>query len=122
MENERIDDVTTERSTMRAEDLTPAGRIALLALAFVPAAVATAAAIAAFVWPEGLFHLEVGLTLPFLAVGVTFLTVLVHGALLEGNPALDEHARRVWTAAFVIASPIPMPVYWWAHVRPARRG
>lgn len=49
-------------------------------------------------------------------VGAQFITLLVFGHLMIGNPQLSSGTKLVWGVAFLFAAPFAIPTYWLLHV------
>jgi hypothetical protein len=49
-------------------------------------------------------------------IGAQFITLLVFGHLMIGNPRLSGSSKLVWTSAFLFLAPFAVPTYWALHV------
>jgi hypothetical protein len=49
-------------------------------------------------------------------VGSQFITLLVFGHLMVGNPALSPNAKMMWGFAFLFLAPFAIVAYWVMHV------
>ena len=46
-----------------------------------------------------------------------FIVLLVYGALLTNDESLERLGRAMWAAAFLVAAPVALPMYFWFCVR-----
>jgi hypothetical protein len=54
--------------------------------------------------------------LVYVHVGFQFITLLIFGHLLVGNPRLSGSAKLVWAVGFLFLAPFVIPLYWAIHV------
>ncbi len=108
------------RHELAAESLSDAARMALAAASVVSLAMAGGMLSAAFMWSDGAFHLGWLGTVFFATwLGLTWLLVFVHAALLQSNCVISRRARGVWLASFVLTGPVAFLAYWQMHVWPS---
>lgn len=104
-----------------AEAMTPRFRTGLLMLTLLAEALLFFVVLTISVAPNG--PLDVSGLAGALTVGtmlvLTFLVLVVFGALAGNNAHLSKKARTAWYAAFLFAGPVAIPCYWRIHVRSA---
>jgi len=113
---------TQRRPDFVAEALSPPIRIGLLVLELCTAALLFFIVLALGIWPDrGLLAVNefLGVLTIGAWVGLTFIVLLVYGALLANNPRLEKWERVYWYTLFAIAGPVVLPIYWAIHVWPA---
>jgi hypothetical protein len=124
-QEEDVQDValpTQRRPDFVAEALSPRVRIGLLLLELCTAALLFFMVLALGIWPEqGVLALGefAGVLMIGMWVALTFVVLLVYGALLANNAHLGKWERVFWYTLFAFAGPVVLPVYWWMHVWPA---
>jgi hypothetical protein len=111
---------TDVRPDFCAEALSPGSRIGLLLATFLMIGLMLSVFISILVWPDGMAPIS-----GFAAVEVvgglivmTFLLLLIFGALAANNPRLTPGERGMWFAGFALAAPLTFPAYWFVHISP----
>lgn len=111
---------TDVRPDFCAEALSPGSRLVLLLATVVMMGLMFAVLVSTLIWPDGTSPIN-----GFAAVEtvgglmvMTFLLLLVFGALAANNPRLTRGERGLWFVAFALAAPLAFPAYWYVHIFP----
>jgi hypothetical protein len=118
-----VSEATQRRPDFCAEALSPGVRIGLLMLELLAAGLLVALVGTMAAWPQqGLLAVNELLAVMLIGccVGLTFVVLLVYGALLANNPRLSGGERTWWYVLFAVAGPVTLPAYWLMHVWPVR--
>lgn len=109
------------RHEFAAESLSDASRIGVALASVASLTMAGGLLSAALVWSDGAIHFGWVGTVFFASwLGLTWLLVFVHAALLQNNCVVSKRARLVWLVAFALTGPVAFLAYWQMHVWPAR--
>lgn len=54
--------------------------------------------------------------LVYVHVGAQFITLLLFGHLMIGNPRLSSSTKAAWSVGFLFLAPLAIPLYWAMHV------
>lgn len=105
------------RPVLSAQTTSPRMRAGLLALTLLAGALTVVTLVAAISLPSGVLSLGTpGVGMVGLMVVLIAMLLIVFGALLENNRALDLASHRLWIVAFVVAGPFALLAYWVLHV------
>lgn len=116
----RVAAATERRPEFCAEGLTRRFRVGLLIMLIAALTMLCVAVFAMALSPEGLFDVNglFGALFVGATVVLTFASLVIFGALAGNNPRLSTAARMRWYAAFLLAGPVALPVYWAIYVWP----